>query len=503
MKKSISITMLVIMILSTMLFGGCSKSGNDKKEASKQDAKVEDTKKKDTKEVAKDTKEAPAELLWYQFGDEPKGLAEVQAEFDKMTLEKFNAKVKLSFIAGGDFDKKLPVIINSGEKYDLTFTCSWANDFQSNASKGAYAPLDEYLKETPKLKEFIPSYLWDAATVNGKIYAMPVFKDVCAQRYLVLAKELIGKYGCKVEDFDTFESLEKILPKIKENEPNVVPIGLTQDGWYCFYDYDFPVNHKVPMAIRYDSKDAEVVNVFEQDDIKDYIKTIRKYFQAGYINPDAPTVTETIKNSFASCMQGFPYADSIWTKEKGFEVISIPVGKALTSTGSARGSMHAVSSSSDHPDIATKVLELVNTDPAARNLIAFGIEGRDYKKISDNVIELVEDTYTAYAFATGTFFKSLYVTSPDPADKWEKIYDWVMNDSVPSPAIGFAFDQSPVANEIAAVKNVSAKYYPMILTGAGDPDEFIPQMLDEMKKAGFDKVVEECQNQINEWKKSK
>lgn len=45
------------------------------------------------------------------------------------------------------------VIANSGEEYDLAFTCSWAFPYLENARKGAFLELNDLLdKEEQTLK---------------------------------------------------------------------------------------------------------------------------------------------------------------------------------------------------------------------------------------------------------------------------------------------------------------------------------------------------------------
>ena len=51
----------------------------------------------------------------------------------------------MKFIDFGDYTQKMSVIINSGEDYDLAFTCSWAGDYLGNSRKGAFLELNDML----------------------------------------------------------------------------------------------------------------------------------------------------------------------------------------------------------------------------------------------------------------------------------------------------------------------------------------------------------------------
>lgn len=497
MKRKVIASLLISAMLLSLV--GCGK-----KEVVQESTETkQETTKKSTDEKKETSSAKVPELTWYLFGDEPIDNESVQAEFDKYFTDRIGATVKLNYIPGGDFNQKMTVKINSGEKYDLTFTSSWCNDFVTNALRGAYAPMDELLKETPDLASFIPDFLWDVATVNGNIYAMPNYKDVSGARYNIMKSEYLDKYNLDINDFDTLESMEPAFKAIKDNEPTLTPFGLKKEGYDIYMGhYDMILDIYVPLGFNLESN--ELVNVFEDDTTMGRLEVLRDYYEKGYISPDAATIEEDIRKTpiFMFNDQGFPYADSIWSEQVGAPVRSVVRKVPVTTTSTARGAMHAISSSSDHQVEAMKVLEAINTDSFARNLIAYGVEGKHYTKVSDTQIEKIPDTYSGYLWSTGTFYGGLYTLASDPVDKWDAIKEWVDN-SVPSPLIGFSFDQEPVMNELAAIRNVTRKYYPLICTGTVDPQSEVPKMLEELENAGFSKVKEEALRQIEEWKKTK
>lgn len=58
-------------------------------------------------------------------------------------------------------------------------------------------------------------------------------------------------------------------------------------------------------------------------------------------------------------------------------------------------------------------------------------------------------------------------------------------------------DPSNIQNELANTKEIFNKYKSELLTGARDPETFVPKITEELKAAGLDKIMEEAQNQIN------
>ena len=87
----------------------------------------------------------PVELKWYlmNWGGSQKDTDMVFEELSKITKEKINATIKGEFIGAGDYTEKMNLKIQSGEKFDICFTCSWALDYYGNARKGAFAELTD------------------------------------------------------------------------------------------------------------------------------------------------------------------------------------------------------------------------------------------------------------------------------------------------------------------------------------------------------------------------
>ncbi|WP_312855529.1 DUF3502 domain-containing protein [Litoribacterium kuwaitense] len=145
-------------------------------------------------------------------------------------------------------------------------------------------------------------------------------------------------------------------------------------------------------------------------------------------------------------------------------------------------------------------LNLVNTDKYLRNLIDSGIEGTHYEKIDENTIKDLPrqtDSYDMATFSLGNTFLT-YLKENEPADKWEQ-FEKFNAEATNAPLLGFHFDDSNVKTELAAVKNVKEEFMSALYTGSVDPEEFVPEAVEKMNKAGLDVVIEEAQKQLDEW----
>lgn len=456
------------------------------------------------------------QLKWIQIGDTQEDMPKVLEKVNEYTAEKIGVTIDITQISFGDYNSKLLVSTNTGEDFDLVYTCSWAHDYASNAQKGAFLALDDYLPTYGKeMYESIDKKFWEAAKINGKIYAVPNEKEIGSMPMWVFTKEYVDKYNIPFEDIHSLEDLEPYLKIIKEKEPEVVPLYLSH-GFSAPTYMDLIQN---PIGIEFGDDTMTVKNLFETDKMMDTLKTMRKYYEAGYINQDAATVTadKTVKR-FVTKGDGQPYAEAVWSKDLGYEVVASPIMDTIITNGSARGAMTAVSRTSKHPEKAVEFLNLVNTDEYLRNLLNYGIEGEHWEKLDadpeevkaakdagkqfiyDYKVKTIPEGAKRYSvpyYAQGSMFNT-YVMESDPIDKWDTFRTF-NEEAVEAPSFGFNFDTTPVQTEIAAFQNILNEYGGAIYTGSVDPEEYVGKLLKKMEAAGADKVVEEMQKQVDAW----
>lgn len=443
---------------------------------------------------------APVELTWYTIGTPPKDLGKVNDAVNKYLQTKLGITVNMKYFDWGDYSNKMEVIINSGENFDICFSCSWANDYLSNVRKGAFVPLDSLLAKYGQgtLKAIDPGF-WDGVKVNGKTYAIPTNKELPMAPSWVFNKALVDKYKIDLKKIKKMEDLEPILKTIKDKEPGVVPFYLTKD-FSPTTSFDKLAGNG-PLGIALSDNTLKIQNYYENPETVKTLQLIHKWYKLGYINSDAATTQDdkSVKR-FLTRADGQPDADNIWSKDLGYRVVSIPIIKPYISTGSTTGAMQAISVTSKHQVEAMKFLNLLNTDSYLRNLVNYGIEGVHYTKIGTNRIkELPEaNDYRVPYFALQNLFIT-YLLDTDPADKWDQFRAFNKN-SAKSPALGFNFDGTKFQTEMSAFNNIMNEFNANLFTGTVDPTEWLPKINDKLKAAGLDRVKAEMQKQILSWK---
>lgn len=440
------------------------------------------------------------ELTWYSIGIEPKDFGQVLPEVNKYLEEKIGVHLNMKFIDFGDYTQKTSVIINSGEPYDLAFTSSWAGDYLGNSRKGAFLELNDLLdsEQGKKLKETIDERFWEGASIHGKIYGVPNQKELGVAPMWVFTKEYVDKYNIPYQDIHTLEDLEPWLKIIKENEPGVVPLYITKGFSYTVF-FDQLVD---PIGVEVNDDSLTIKNMFETEEMKKNLETLRRFYQLGYINGDSATAQDdkSVKR-LVTKGDGQPYAEKIWSKDLGYEVVSSPIVDTLVTNGSATGSLIAISSNSKNKEKAFEFLTLLNTDSYARNLLNYGLEGVHYEKVGENSIKILNPEQRRYEipyFSLGDLFLT-YTLDSEPETKWEDFKEF--NDEAKvSPALGFKFDASKVSSELAAINNVLEEFKQTLYSGSVDVEEYLGKLNAKLKEQGIDRVITEMQSQINEWK---
>lgn len=486
---------LFLIILGIMMIFMCSCSSSDEKN--------------------KDKNENVVNLVWYQIGEPQEDMDIVLEEVNQYIRSKIGVTLTIHQIGWESYTKTMQTIVSAGKDFDLAFTAFWANDFLTNAQRGYFLALDDLLTEYGSdIYQTIDTKFWEAVKVDGKIYGVPNEKELGSMPMWVFTKEYVDKYNIPYEEIHTLEDLEPWLKLIKENESDVVPFYVVND--FSVPSYMDKIQDIV--GVEYDDTTLTVKNIFETEKMMSTLKTMRKYYLAGYINEDAAITSDhkEIKR-FVTKGDGQLYADKIWSKDLGYEVVASMIMEPQITNSSARGAITAISANSKHPEKAMEFLNLLNTDEYLRNLLNYGIEGIHYEKVaikedekklvnSENQIyafkiRLLEENQKKYSvpyWVQGGLFNT-YVLETEPLDKWNEFQQFNQN-MITAPTFGFDFDSTLVIKEISGVKNVLDEYASLLYSGSIDPEVYVSELNTKLNQAGIQKIIDEMQKQIYQWK---
>lgn len=516
MKKSGVLSLLLIVVMIVALLAACSSGQNagggsdGSASAPRETGSGEPSAAAD--ETARDLEPYEITMAMPVFGAIPADMDEVAAEISKIAKAKINATVNILPISIGAWQQQMNLMMSGSEKLDLAFV--FGQGYGSQVASGQLLQLDELLAKYGQgiVNAVGPDFL-EAAAIEGKIYGVPTLKDYAFNSGFIMRKDLAEKYGIDMSSIKTLDDVEKVLQTIKDNEPGMTPLAAgLQTPLHGYVTYD-DLGDGYGVLPGFDNG-LQVVNYYETDEYADFVKRMRRWFQAGYISKDAATsqvhVAEQVKAGKAAgylalMKPGFEQQEARIT---GTEMVSAVLTPAYSTTLKITTALWTIAHHSENPERAMMFLNLMYTDKDIVNLLLWGIEGKHYVKVSDNVIDYppgVDAKNVGYVtpgnWIIGNAFLGYTFVNEDP-DLWVKMRQF-NEQAIKSKALGFAYNPEPVKNELTALQNVMDQYMKVLETGTVDPDEKLPEFISKLKAAGIDKVIAEKQRQLDEWAANK
>ena len=441
-------------------------------------------------------------LIWYVPGEKQADMSTVMEAANAIIEPAIGAKLDLRFIDQGSYTEKMNMSMSSQEVFDLCFT-GFVNPFDTTAKKGGYLSMNELLETTPDLWASIPEWLWEAGKINGEIYAMPNYQVVSNWQIPFVYTDLIEECDLDLSAVKTADDLEILLEKIHEKHPEKYPWRVANGPMLWGQDKE---SVAAGVYVETDDETLTAKTDIESESGLHTSQIIREWFKKGYIRSDSASVTDDnldyVNGKYAIFQSTYkPSVEPELESRLGADVTPIFIGEAYVTRASCTATMTAISRTSPNPDKAIKLIELMNTNKELYNIICYGIEGKHYTWLDDNHIKLdpASGYYLNASWKFGNQFNA-YLIEGMADDVWERTIE-MNNNAKKSPLLGFVFDPSAVSSEIAQVTAVSSEYA-ALYNGSREIDEFYDDYISRMKAAGIEKIREEAQRQLDEYKKT-
>ena len=350
MNKKRILSASLAAVMATGLLAGCGGASNSSSTPASQGAKSSTTTSaaSSTNETSQATKSSgvastPANgetvtLKWVTVGSGmPSNYDSWKAKLNEYVGSKIGVNIEMEIVPWGDWDNRRNIIINTNEDYDIIF--GNANTFVSDVNLGAYYDLtDLYKGNMPELCKLMPEKYWEATTIDGKVYAVPTYKDSSLSNYEIWDKELVDEYNIDIDALSGECSKKTdIFTKLK-NDKGDNPVYVKNDGLYYIFDtYDQLGAGLQILGVKYNDANAKVCLTLEQDDIYKELETIHQWYKDGIINSDASTLSEGRVYNMWRVAQGWPTAAvTTWGPQMGKDVVVAKHGDTILSndTGS-------------------------------------------------------------------------------------------------------------------------------------------------------------------------
>lgn len=297
----------------------------------------------------------------------------------KMINERFNVDYRREYVVYTEYVQKLTARVASGDIPDVI-------GFEGNidrtnffkwAKQGAFLPLNEYIDDYPTLK-MVPKDVWNAVSVDGKIYAIPKYYP---KNYLltpIIRKDWLDKLGLEMPT--NYEELKEVAIAFAKQDPD----GNGKDDTYglvfgekVWPNYHFGTYWDADAWYHKNEKGQYIPGIIS-DARKEWIRMMAELYKAGAIQKDFVLLNPNEANTRvfyagkAGILVGAPrgmsddYMKALKKIHPDVELAAIPPFKAPDGSqgytaGSGYYTMTALSAKlADDPGKVRRILEIID-----------------------------------------------------------------------------------------------------------------------------------------------
>ena len=451
-------------------------------------------------------------MLMISMGLNLEDADKVEAAINEYIEPLVHATLDIEWLDMGDYMNQLNLKLTSGEAIDIlptfgSMTSMWY-------AQDALMPMTDLVQNYGQgIEDAVGEEYMKAGYINGDLYAIPTIQSFAQNRVFFYKKDIAEKYNIDMSQVKTLEDLSDIFVQLHEADPSLTLLvsNNPNDPMLTTWDWDGLGDEYGVLMGRADTTD--VVNLFETDQYKELVTLMHKWYEAGYVQTDASTTTENMgtllsaSNAFGTIGKSNPGTVENESATCGNELAEVQLVEPLATTSTANNTVLTIPSTSEHPEKAMEVLNLLYTDSTFTNLLYYGIEGEHYQVVDEakGKIDYVDgqDMMTCKYVNKLVIGNTLigYLESTDPDTLHDDITTF--NDEAgKSIALGFAYDSSSVSNQLAALETVCAKYRKGLECGSLNPETELPKFIEELKNAGIEDVISAKQEQLDNWANS-
>jgi hypothetical protein len=450
------------------------------------------------------------------------------AEINKIVGPRIGVELRTQYIEWADWQNQYQLTLAGGDpNIDLVVTATdWLYAWEISR-KGGFYPLTPELiqKNAPKTWAEIPAAHWDLCTEGGKIWFIP--EDQYSQytnHGMYWRKDWAAEGG--VTEVAKFEDLEKYWDAVKENHPEAYPwdaagaeyldFGLI--GAYFFAKH--PVQTIIGAAagnfniFQYNVNDPYTAVSYYMDgnDLVEVAKILDRWGKKGFWREDVLNYRGETRNLLLAGLSGSDQhhtqtyvglREQMDREQPGSELQMYYWGQELKNINKdllTHGAM-AINAASRNVEKALQLYDLLRNDKQIYLLYNYGIEGKDYLVLPDGRFSRPAG-FNSTNDAIDTNFWAGRMDAFEPSwDTWwtgrTAFVENLNSFAREYPLEKFAFDNTKVAAEMAAIGDVCATYIPSIHFGkTANPEKAVTDFRAALRAAGYDKVKAELQAQL-------
>jgi putative aldouronate transport system substrate-binding protein len=451
------------------------------------------------------------EIILYIFGTEPPRQKEVMDNLNKLLIERLNCTLDIRMISLSEYNTTYPLLFSSGEVFDLAYCAYWLNYVQL-AQRGAFMPIENlFPKYAPKnyARQF-PAAIREAS-IDGHLYGISSLMRVYSAFGPQVRTDLVEGKGWNGK-MDTFADYEAYMDIVKANYPEIEPyeVGatgatflsssfMTSRGFYAmgnFYIDPSQPNPKLMLIYEYEPF------------ITEYLPMVQRWAQKGFWPRDVLAQQNQDKFRFGYAASNMTNLEMYEENFRAHPEWNLQFYNWVTdlSYQSFLQDMAVVSATSQNPERALAVYDLITNDKEIFRALFYGIEGVSYSIEMENGQERIvfpdADNFAIsnfWAARTDEFFLQF---RGGPTNLNSLKQDWssrIVDGRGAQKYRALNFDTSAVDTELAAITSAATQYFNPVSIGLEDPATAIPELKRQYEAAGIEKIRQDYQRQLDEY----
>ena len=513
MKRLFALLLVVAMIFS---LAACSESGeNNAKPASSNNNTVSDAKP----DTNVDVKDMPVVRMCINKPGTGEDEEKVEAVVNKILAEKYG--IQIDIVLKQD-NTQLNLMLTGGEDSVDIFTSFWfmsQSTLYTNGQLLDLAPyMDTYGAGIEVLFKDWPEIL-SCGKIGDGLYGLPAYTAWSTPNIYTCKKSVSDAAGIDWSKVHTLADATEAMVAMKKATPSTYLIpGATQTYWVP-KDLDDLGDSKYLGVILNPDVSTTVENYYESAQFLDFMDQVKIWKDNDIISPDPMSNDQaTLFNVMYGVTDGTPgysfsidefcYESNVQQNLNG-DMVGAEIGGRYITTGTVQTYMWHVSSFTKVPEAAVTLLNALYTDTDLAFALAYGIEGEHYvvdengqlrypTDANGNMVGAFDDKWCGMPMDYWPNISGCPTFWYQPENKSEMMME-TNHEAKKSLALGFVFDPSPVADEMAACSSVVDQYYLPLINGEMDPESGLATLQQALKDAGVDKIVAEKQAQLDAW----
>ncbi|MEY8392260.1 ABC transporter substrate-binding protein [Lachnospiraceae bacterium 45-W7] len=436
-------------------------------------------------------------------------LERVNTELEKQFMKKLGVRVRLVNTGLDSADNYY-----KNRRLGVDILGMYYSAFCSGVQKNLLLDIKDYLDTAPALQAVLDEKAAPQDLGCSGVYGVPKPISDLHSNGAILNRACVEKYGFDVSCVRQAEDLEPFFEVIRSSEPDMVPWALEKSR--------NAVLERQPIAdlldgclsgIMYEDNQPAVCNIYETKAYEERVKLAKRWQERGYLAGDILTCIENGKNMVlageafaAECVvkpDETQYDESIY----GDKMIIVPFeNRPVLDTEDDWIYVWGISADTAYPKEAVEALNLLYCDPEILNIVLYGVEGTDYVVGEDGRFHYPAQDVAAEKGYTNT---AKWKFNTLKAGVWEGMSLDLQEDfarfadsAVYSSAYGFWLDEKELTVDLAKLRQIVNEYTPWLETGLCDTDSYLEEFRQKLKEAGSERLVEEVQRQLDDWKMS-